>query len=515
MLDIFRKALYAVVGTFLVLATGANMAAKAEIPVSIAPTASTLNTFSESDFNQTSSSIIWTKLRRFFTRNPQKDAELTQAIRNTLLVQVNEQLQAGEINNATDILTKVLRETVFLEKLVTTLQTQTDNTEVQSFFNSFVTDRALELALLEDSLVRGEGSSQLAEKLLSEQAKVIRDIVAVLERETDPARQSEKLNQIFNRYTQKLAQIEQKVAKKLTLTADLDAASDDAGLERELDKQEDSILESTTAFDESQIRELSRLLGELEPTERLIVLTKLLETVPAASQVELETALNSLTEQILSENGGDANRLRSTLETSRRSSAVQERIIERLKEHADEATKQRLEDIKEAIEAEREAAKQAAERERNDNQDTDDDANEEDSTDTNQEDDTTDDDDLKLSPNDTEEADTETATPRPTSSSTASPTSSTTTNSARETLEIKVKNGVFGKTTFTVEQGTIITLKFKNEDETSRTLTLSNGISSRPIAAGEASLTSFTADQGVTFTCTGVSGSGTIQIQIN
>ena len=473
--------------------------AESSISTQLTGTASAALVFEADDFTHTTRSVVLTKLRRFFTVSKSKDAELTDAITNALLMTAMKQQAAGNASQANATLAKYQRESELLASLVTTLQSNTDNAATQQFLSELTTDRVVQLAALESSLGTAGDSADLATKLASEQAKVLREIVKVLEQETDPVERDQKLAELFDHYDKKQTTIEAKLAKRLALTAKLDDETDDALLEADLDQEEDSAVEEAGKLDETSVDDLLAELDEVAPSHRAALLTKLLEKVPAGAKLSIENAIDQLVKAELQSSSTNDAALKAFVDSHADSTEIQDKVIDRLKEYADPATKKKIETIKKSVEADRESAKKAAERAKEDAQKA------SESSDSNGAQDSQDD-------RSTEESSGERSQASGTTSSTASESSSST-EVQKVTVEIKVgEDGKLEGANQSVKKGSTLTVKFKNESETARTLSLSNG-KSATIGKGETSITAFTIDTALTFTISGLSSTGTISVQ--
>lgn len=471
--------------------------------------------FNLSDFILSTRSIVLTRFLRFFTINPTKDAELTASIGNALLLTALRQQAAGETNRATNTLAKYERETELLRTLVETIQPQNTDPATSTFLTNLAIDRAVSMAALEATVpapaVPGVQPTDLASKLIAAQAKVLRDIARSLEQETDPVERNKKLAAIFEHYAKKQAKLEAKLAKKMLLADRLDDETEDDALETDLDEQEDEALRDADELDEVQTTQLLIQLAAIDDRRRATILTKLLQRVPTEAKGGVEQAIDQLVSQELAEAGDDQEAINQLVDGHSRSAVVQEKILEKLKEHADEPTKQKLDAAKKQVEKQREAAKKIDEKKQEDSKQKQDESNDKDAT---KDDDDEAESDTKIKSG---AAPTSTTTPSPAestpSSRGSSGSSSTPVAAQKETIEIKVvDDGTFDKTSHSAERGAELTVKFKNETETSRTLTLSNG-KSATVGKGETTISAFTFDAALTFTASGVSGSGTISVK--
>ncbi len=482
--------------TVLVFGIGPGLAAAQEETPTVdrSTEATTTVGFDTSDFSHTTRSIVLTKLRRFFTLSESKDAELTDAIANTLLLKAMEQQAAGQADQATGTLAKYQRESELLTTLVETIQSNTAHEGTQAFLAEFATDRAVQLAAIEATLATNSGTNDLAGKLIAEQSKTLRDIVSVLEKEVDPVQRDEKLAKVFEHYAKKQAKLEAKLAKKLSLAARLDDETDDDELETDLEQEEDEALDEADELDEDGADELLDELDELEPSRRAAVLTKLLAKVPDAARGSIEHAIDQLVKSELQLANGSEAALKAFVESHSGSKAIQDKVIDRLKEHADEPTKKRVEAVKQAVEQERETAKKDDEKTKEDEQRSAERAKEAEQQAVDQE---------------KEVQDRSSTTPP---SSSTSP-SAATTEVEKEMIELKVdEDGSFDQTSYSVKRGALLTVKFKNESPTTRTLTLSNG-KTASVGKGETSIAAFNFDAALTFSVSGVYGSGTITVK--
>ncbi len=466
--------------------------------------------FEADDFAHTTRSIVLTKLRRFLTFSDRKDAELTDAIANTLLVKAMEQEAAGEPDSADVTLAKYQRESDLLSSLVDELQASTtDDEATQAFLAAFATDRAVQVAAIEATLATNVGSRDVAGKLVAVQSKTLREIAKVLEDEADPIERVKKLAEVFEHYSKKQTKLEVKLAKKLALAAKLDDETDDAKLEDELEQEEDEAVEDAAALDETTIDDLLAELDELEPSRRAAVLTKLLAKVPDQAKLSIENAIDQLVKSELASTSGDEAALKEFIDGHSDSAEIQDKVIDRLKEHADEKTKKKVEAVKKQVEKEREAAKKADEKAQEEQKRTDEQVKE--AEEKAAEEETSKDDETEDTSDGSSGSSSNTSSSSATQSST--PSTTTTQEAQKETVEITVdEDGSFDKTNFSVGKGSQLTVKFKNESSTSRTLTLSNG-KSATVGKGETTIAAFGFDTPLTFTVSGVSGSGTIAIK--
>jgi hypothetical protein len=449
--------------------------------------------FEADDFAHTTRSIVLTKLRRLLTFSDRKDAELTDAIANSLLLKAMEQEQEGSTEQADATLTKYQRESGLLSALVTELQRLTTDEATQTFLASFATDRAVQVAAIEATLTTNAGSRDIAGKLVAEQSKTLREIAKVLENETDPVKRDEKLADVFDHYSKKQGKLEAKLAKKLALAAKLDDETDDEELETELEQEEDGVIDDAAELDETTTDDLIAELDEIEPGRRAAVLTKLLAKVPDKAKLSIENAIDQLVKSELSSTSGGEAALKEFVDSHSDSTEVQDKVIDRLKEHADEKTKKKVEAVKKQVEQEREVTKKANEA----TEESEKKAVEQQSD----------------QGNDTKDDASSDSTRGSSSSAEPSSSTPTTTEVVKETIEIKAdEEGKFDKTSLSVKRGAQLTVKFKNESYTSRTLSLSNG-KSVTVGRGETTIAAFSFDDTLTFTVTGVSGSGTISVK--
>lgn len=438
---------------------------------------------------------IWlSKIARFFTRSTDKKAEYTQGITNTLLIQTLSEEAAGNSKAALRDELQYEQESTRLSDYIHTLQQSIRTNDDQSKLQGMVNDRAIELRALEAETEQNV-EAELHVKLARHKPKLTIELTDTLEH-TSSTDQATWLAELINAFTSADLSSVDELAHHLALTAAIDNTSTDTRLKNALEAADNVILGNQQSLTEAEANDLADQLElTVDETHSLVDLEKLTDHVQDTAKITLLATVDRISKKIAESKDVDSA-IQALLKESEHSAELQTKILDHINEHANETTKRSIESFRHQVEQNNEQAKQAIEMIQH--------AQEKASEAAKQ----------------SEEKHNRTQNQETRSSNDSSKISesqdhsNTDTEVDRETIEIEVKNGAFdGNTSFSLRSGTVVTVKFKVDDNTARILTLSNGQTSDPIANKEVALASFTLTTPVTFTVSGVSGTGTIGLK--
>lgn len=313
-----------------------------------------------SDFQHTTKSIFWTKVWRFFSFSQSKEAELTDAIANSLLLKAQAQAQQGAATAATKTLTAYNTELNRLNQAAEKLSV-TNNTQAASVLTQIETDEVAQYATTE---FLAEDYTDLSSNLTQTQAKLLDQLAQSVSSGSNATQQQDKVNQVLTDYTKKVSDNTQQLAKKLLLAEKLKSVTKDPSVDQVIDDQENSDIakaaEDLQGNDAQKLADLVHSQAELRSKE-VGVLTKLLLKAPAAAQPGLQTALTQVVNHQLGD-GQDVAAIQNLINSQADSPEVQDKLVNLLKESApSSAAQQAAEEVKQNLENQREAAAQQAE----------------------------------------------------------------------------------------------------------------------------------------------------------
>lgn len=433
------------------------------------------------DFTATTTAPLgWLRFRRLLSFDEVKDSQLTLAITNRLLAQAQNQ-QTTQPSRATATLDSFTKETAALQTHTAGILTQKQNPQVAAFLDQFFADKTAQLARLEN--LKPAAATALSQKITTSRAKTLEQIVEILEKPgLTPAEQKQKLDQIMQKYTEKESQLDQKIAKKLALKDDLDNETDDEELEDGLAEAEDEALtEASEKLDKDELADFADELSRKEGGQSLVVLQKLLTTVPESAKSGIETAIDAVIASTIETFRQDPAAIDLLLNQHSGSSKIRALLLERIKENAgDENLKQQIEllkakpaeRVKKTKELQAETEKKAKEKQAEQQKET-----------KSPEVKTSEKSEVKTSP-------------------------SPETKSESTSIELKIKDdGKLEKTSFTVKKGSKLTVKVESEFDSPVTVSLGNSLGSVTVNKAEKKdMTAFTISGTVSFTANGTAG---------
>lgn len=438
--------------------------------------------------------LTWLRFRRWLSGSEATDARLTLSLTNRLAEQMDEKTTRRD-----ELSEEYASERDRLAELVDSLLAGDGDDQINQLIETVLSDETVQAIYLAD--LTAEESGELAGKILEVRQETLRDIAEVL---ADPGlsqtdRQA-KIGKLTDKYAEREQDIANKVVEKLTYKDDLDDATEDVELEDALGLEEDDILDDAAA--ELSDDELADFIDEIsreEGDQAIVVLQKLLARVPESARSGIETAIDAVIQEQMAVFRADPSQMQNFLADYSGSDTVREILLERMKEQAgSEELKQAIEQLKEETDRAEEARKQELERAREDQDDTEGDESEadEDGEDgEDEEDDAT----PSSSPSNT-----------PTSSSTSASPSST--EQREETVEIKIgEDGTLEKSSFTVINGTSVTIRVDSEYETAVSMVVS-GVGTKTITKDQRqTFGPFTITSTVSFTVNNQTGSISVQ----
>ena len=438
-------------------------------------------------------SVLISKIARFFSFTVEQKAAYTQGIANALLKQTVALEQTGNLAAAKISEQNYEHESKLLTEYIDSLQKSTHTAENKKALNELTTDRTVELRVLEHEVEQAE-LPDLHQQFVDRRSSVLKEVTNILE-DVPSTDQAGLVQQLSDTFATATLDRSGHLADQLEFTGLVSLTSTDDKLKTQLEAADNVAISNQLPTTPQELKDLVEQLDHSTDIQRrLNNLLKINDLVPAASQAELTSAIDRVAKQLIEKNPDQA--LEKAIKETERSADLRQKVLEQLKEHADEPTKQLIEQLQKQNEQQREDAKQANEQLKQAQEKADEAAKHANEKTTEQ-----------------KTQKTETSNSSQESNSTSSDTTSST-ESQHETIEIEVKNGAYdGNTSFSVKTGTILTVKFKvDDDTTTRTLTLSNGQSGQASPKSETSLSSFSFNAPLTFSVSGVAGSGTITI---
>lgn len=430
----------------------------------------------------------WLRFRRFLSFDPVKDSELTLAIANRLLTEAQAQ-QNSQPAKATTTLESYARESATLQSLTTSvLDKSQQDPKISAFLDTFLTDKTAQLSLLES--LKPSAASELSQNLVNTRTKALRDIVEILEKPNLSATERQlKLDRVMQKYTEKETKFDRKITKKLTFKDRLDEETENPELEDELAEEEDETLkEASSKLDKDELADFADELRRKEGDQSLVVLQKLLATVPESAKVGIETAIDAVIARQIETFRQDPTAIEQLLNEHSGSGKVRNLLLERIKEQAsDENLKQQIELIKAKPE---ERAKKTRELKK----ETEKKAKESQEGDVNKQ--------LE------NQRETQSPEAKPSEKSETKNSPSPETKNEATTVKIKIKeDGKFEKTSYTVKKNSSVAVRVESASTNPVTVSLSSGLGSMTISKGEEkSISPFIITGTVSFTAEGATG---------
>ncbi len=455
-------------------------------------------------------SIVVKKLQRFFTIDKVKRSQLTLELGAALLSQVQAEEATGQTSKALSTLDKYNREMGYLSVASAVLAKNTDDPRITTFLDTLLVEKTQQLTTL-DTIVP-ESADSVARKLIRIRSQAIREITKIVSNpELSTVERERKLAKVMAKYSEKETRLEAKIAKKLALTSAMSENNEEQVFEVELQEQEDKTLEDVDELDHDSINKLGKSISGLSIEQRLPLLARLrLKVETNDIDDDIDEAIDELEHNASAKrhvigrlsDDDDFEDIISVIEERdeklsellKQNKELEKKDSETKREEQKKANEQKLEQLKEASSKKQEKSKKTKE-DKIDKKGR----------------------SAELPSNSTEKTE-PTARPSATTGATEASTSASSSPSStkepseqeKTTVEIKIKEGRFDKTSYSVKKGSLLTVKVKNEDDDSRTITLSNGQSSGVLAEDQTkSLSAFTINGTVTFESAGV-GSGLI-----
>lgn len=307
------------------------------------PTAADYRDIKTSFVTKAKAPLAWLRFRRFVSLNPVKDSELTLAISNRLVAQI----AAAEPAKAASLLEAYSREATTLQELVDTVLSSNNDPKVSTFLSTLMSDKTAQIAALEQANVNS--GSELARKIVNTRAKALKEVVKILEHPNlSPAEQQERLDAVMEKYGEAAAKIDRKIDRKLALKREIDEQTEDEELEDALAEKEDEALkEASEKLNKDELADFADELRRKEGGKSLVVLQKLLGTVPEAARGGIETAIDAVLAKQIETFRQKPAAIEELLREHSGSTKVRTLLLERIKERAgDENLKQQVELIK-------------------------------------------------------------------------------------------------------------------------------------------------------------------------
>lgn len=298
----------------------------------------------QSDVTFYTRSVVLTRFMRVFRWSKRTRSESTAAIANALFQKATEQAEAGEFESAAATLAKYEKELDYLHTVMAAINLNADDVKLVTFLEGLAADQAAQLAILEATPV-ATGSSY-SDRVVGLQGKVLRDITKILEKDWPADKQQEKVSKVAAKYAKhrdslatKDSDAAEDVSESLAFTAKLDDDTQDDTLELALDVAEDVLVASAAKLDAANLGLVLQQLSGSTRTRSLIVLEKLLITVPEAARTGIETAIEAKVTQKAREIEADPTVLKELVENTGASANVKDKVLQRLMSKVGESAK--------------------------------------------------------------------------------------------------------------------------------------------------------------------------------